>query len=223
MIIFINCFLLSYISLVVNFMVRLIELGLEKLNSMLSEMASLSEKTVNLSLEAFMSGIDVKEEVFKRAQQLKQMKEEIGELVVEIIARYQPAASDLRFIKSALEIAYDFYRFGRYSYDIAIILSDIGPIPECDKQIIKNASKIVIAMMRDAIKAFILRNVELTRLIYEKDDEIDKIYEEAFKKAIHTNNPICDVTSLLILRYLERIADHATYIADSLTYIVKGT
>ncbi|MEM3832896.1 MAG: phosphate signaling complex protein PhoU [Thermoprotei archaeon] len=204
-------------------MVRLIELGLERLNNMLSEMASLSEKTVNLSLEAFMSGVDVKEEVLKRAQQLKQMKEEIGELVVEIIARYQPAASDLRFIKSALEISYDFYRFGRYSYDIAVILGDVGAISECDKEIIKNASKIVITMMRDAIKAFILRNVELTHLIYEKDDEIDKIYEEAFKKAIHTNNPLCDITSLLILRYLERIADHATYIADSLVYIVKGT
>lgn len=204
-------------------MVRLIELGLEKLNTMLSEMASLSEKTVYLSLEAFMSGIDVKDEVLKRAQQLKQMKEEIGELAVEIIARYQPAASDLRFIKSALEIAYDFYRFGRYSYDIAVILSDVGSISECDRQIIKDASKIVTAMMRDAIKAFVLRNIELTHLIYEKDDEIDKIYEDAFKRAIHTNNPLCDVTTLLILRYLERIADHATYIADSLIYIVKGT
>lgn len=203
-------------------MVRLIDLGLEKLNSMLNEMAAFSERTVDLSLQAFLSGVDVKDEVFKRAQQLKQMKEEIGELVVEIIARYQPTASDVRFIKSALEIAYDFYRFGRYSYDITVILSDVGSLSECDKTIVKNAARIVTTMMRDAIKAFILRNVELTQLVYEKDDEIDKLYEETFKRALHTTNPVCDITTLLILRYLERIADHATYIADSVTYIVKG-
>jgi phosphate transport system protein len=56
-----------------------------------------------------------------------------ADLAIELIARYQPVATDLRFIRSCMEIAYGFSRFGRYAYDIVDVLETIGPLPNCDK------------------------------------------------------------------------------------------
>jgi phosphate transport system protein len=97
------------------------------------DMAKLSEQSVFTSIEAYDNGKNHKRQIFDWSEKLRSLQEETGDLVIESIARFQPVATDLRFLRSCMELAYGFSRFGRYAYDIVDVLETIGPIPACDK------------------------------------------------------------------------------------------
>jgi len=96
-------------------------------------MAGLSEQSVFTSIESYNKGTSVKKQIFEWSEKLRVLQDETADLAIELIARYQPVATDLRFIRSCMEIAYGFSRFGRYAYDIVEVLETLGPIPDCDK------------------------------------------------------------------------------------------
>ena len=75
------------------------------------------------------------------------VQEEVADLAVDLIARYQPVAGDLRFIRSCMEISYGFSRFGRYSYDIVDVLETMGYIFDCDKDAVLEMAKKVREMI----------------------------------------------------------------------------
>src|SRR3989454_8138105 len=143
---------------------------------------------------------------------------------LKLIARYQPVASDLRFIKSCMEVAYGFSRFGRYAHDISDVLGIFGDLSKCDKTTIEQAGDQAKNMIRMSIKAFTERNVELASKLKKMDDVVDNIYLDFVKKSAQERegNLKCVVSGTLILRYLERIADHATYVGETVPYIVSG-
>ena len=109
-----------------------------------------------------------------------------GRLAIELIARYQPLATDLRFIRSCMEIAYSFFRFGRYSYDIVDVLESMGSVAECDKSAVfgnGNHNK------RDGtIKCKITsaRDRDAAGRLYELDDKVDALYRKYLNEAIST-------------------------------------
>ena len=107
-------------------MPRLMDVGLENLSNTLLGMATLSEKSVATSIDAYISGKNISEEVRAWSDELREDEEEVSELALELIARFQPVASDLRFIKASIEIAYGFSRFGRYALDIVEVLEMFG-------------------------------------------------------------------------------------------------
>ncbi|MCX8188838.1 MAG: phosphate uptake regulator PhoU [Nitrososphaeria archaeon] len=205
-------------------MVRLMDIGLERLKNIVVEMGDYSAKTVFLAIDSYINDQDLMEQLYISAQEIRKMQEEVSELAVEIIARYQPVASDLRFLKSCIDIAYGFSRFGRYAFDIAQVLRIFGKLTECDKKAVDDAGKHVKEMIKTSIEAFTEKNVEKAKKVKEMDVFIDKIYLNSLKRAaqVKENGIKCIVSEVLILRYLERIADHATYIADSTIYIVTG-
>lgn len=203
---------------------RLIDPGLEKLNSKIIRMANLSKETVELAVKSYLSNEKLTEKIFHNSETLRILQDEVSELAVELIARYQPVASDLRYIKSCMEIAYGFSRFGRYAYDIMEVLEVFGDISSCDNTKIIKAHKVVSEMINLSIEAFINRDLQKTELVEKMDDEVDRIYEGHLVDLIKEKNLDlkCAVSATLILRYLERIADHALYIAETVYYIVKG-
>ncbi len=203
---------------------RLLDIGIERLSNMILDMAEISEKAVETAVESYVEGVDKREEVFQLSQQLRWYQDEVAELAVEIIARYQPVASDLRFIRSCMEIAYGFSRFGRYAYDITQVQTTFGSLKECDTTRVRQVGDIVKEMMRISVKAFKERNIELASQLEKMDDAVDNAYVEHVKRALNDPNTSkrCDMATTLILRYLERIADHATYIGESVHYIVTG-
>lgn len=205
-------------------LVRLMDIGLEKLKNIIVEMGEYSAKTVFLAIDSYLNDQDLMDQLYISAQEIRKMQEEINELAVEMIARYQPVASDLRFLKSCIEIGYGFSRFGRYAFDIAQVLRIFGKLTSCNKESVDNAGKHVKDMIKTSIEAFIEKNIEKAKKVKEMDTYIDKIYLNSLKKAaqMKENQIKCIVSEVLILRYLERIADHATYIADSTIYIVTG-
>src|SRR5881628_2354412 len=185
-------------------MPRLMDIGLEKLRNMVLDMADLSQNTVSTSIDAFVQGRDLRDRIYSWSEELRMLQDEVSELAVELIARYQPVASDLRFIKSCMEVAYGFSRFGRYAHDISDVLGIFGDLSSCDRAAIQEAGAQAKQM--------------------KMDDVVDNIYLDFVKKSAQApeGNLKCFVSGTLILRYLERIADHATYVGETVLYIVSG-
>lgn len=205
-------------------MARLMDLGLDKLTNMILDMAKLSESTVATAIQSYIEGRDLRDETFAHSEKLRILQDEVSELAVEIIARYQPVAGDLRYIKSCMEIAYGFLRFGRYAYDISEVLAIYGDLSECDKGDVETVGAQAKKMIRVSIKAFTEKNVDLANTLKEMDDIVDNSYRNYLRKIVKKPKADlkCSVSATLVLRYLERIADHATYIGESVVYTVSG-
>ena len=215
-------------------MTRLLDLGIEHIQNIVMDMAKLSERSVFASIESYEKGTSlIKKQIFDWSENLRLMQDEVSDLSMELIARYQPVATDLRFIRSCMEIAYDFSRFGRYSYDIADVLETMGSISGCDKSYVLKMSNTVRQMIHLSINALQSRDRNAAQKLYEMDDTVDALYrryvneiinpqEYQNKKELLDKTLRCYISALLILRYLERISDHACYIGDSVYYIVTG-
>jgi phosphate transport system protein len=203
---------------------RPIDYGLEKLNGMINDMIDLAGKTLEISIESILTRTDNVEEVRKLSDQLIFMMDEASELAVQLIARFQPVASDLREIKSAIQVSYDFSRIGRYAANIAEIARMI-PEEGCDFTSVRELSRIVLEMVREAGKAYLNKDLKKADELRSMDDQVDKLYAESMKHLIQMGgkiNTACLLSIALILRYLERIADHACYIADATSYMITG-
>ncbi len=203
---------------------RLMEIGLERLTKLVLEMATLSEITVNRAIESYSRGINVRNEVFARSEQLELLQDDVNDLATEIIARYQPVASDLRFITSAMEIGYGYSRLGRYAYDIADVLSIFRDLKVCDKSEAELAGKNVAEMIRVSIKAFAERDIIQAGRLKAMDDVVDDLYRNYLKKLTKKGDEEmkCYISGTLVLRYLERIADHAEDVGEAVVYTVTG-
>ena len=136
-----------------------------------------------------------------------------------------------------MEIAYGFSRFGRYSYDIVDVLETMGYIFDCNKVAVLEMAKKVREMILLSVAALQSRDKDAASKLYEMDDTVDELYWKYLRKAItpsrneEVENNLektgvmtrrCHASALLILKYLERISDHACYVGDSVNYIVTG-
>jgi len=203
-------------------MPRLMDIGLDQLNSMLLDMASLSQSAVAASIDAYTHAV-TPTDVRKMADRLQTLHRQVSDLAMEVIARYQPVATDLRFIKACMEISYGFFRYGRYALDIAQVMEIFGDLGRCDRSPVVETAKLTEYMIRMSADAFARRDVNLARRIPDMDDAVDERYRNNLRKVMESkSNPRCNLANVLIMRYLERISDHAAYIAESVDYIVTG-
>jgi phosphate transport system protein len=203
-------------------LVRLMDMGLEQINALLLEMAGLSQKAVAASIEAYNRGgraVEVKD----MSSKIHALHRQVSDLSIEMIARYQPVASDLRFLKSCVEISYGFFRYGRYALDITEVLDMFGDLTNCDRTFVVETARKTQEMIRLSVDAFAKRDVETAKKIPEMDDAVDSMYRENLMRTIQEKGDVrCSLSATLILRYLERIADHATYIGETVEYIATG-
>jgi phosphate transport system protein len=204
-------------------MPRLMDLGMEKLTNLLLEMGDLSVQTVSAAIESYRTGKSL-QEVNKWSDKLKQLDDQVSELSIELIARFQPVASDLRYIKASLEISYGFYRYGRYAHDIVEVLDMFGDLTKCDHAVVEGAADKTKEMIKLSVEAFSNQDVDLAKKITYMDDYVDNAYRDYIRKLMKSRQVDlrCALSETLILRYLERIADHATYIGNSVIFIVTG-
>jgi len=191
------------------------------------DMGHLSEDLVNSALESYEKGIMLRSQIFEGSEKLRFLQIEVTDFATELIARYQPIAKDLRFIQSFMDVAYGFSRFGRYAYDIAEVLETIGPIPNCDKSEVTTMAKTVKEMIQLSVKSLEKLDKNASQKLYMMDDSVDSIFRSYLKKVLTQTKKKnfelkCYISALLILRYLERISDHACYIGDCVYYVVTG-
>jgi len=208
-------------------MSRIIDKGLEEQSVMLSRMGELTYDAVALSIEGYLNETQVQSKVREMSEMLLAMSNQVEDETFELIARFQPVASDLRTIKSYMKIAYDFARYGRYAFDISFISERLGGLTECEawiRQYVADMSEKVLNMVRKSIDALRSHNTELAKTVAQTEEEVDKMYfgflDKLVEDAQATNE--CTISSVLVVRYLERIADHATYVAEAVIYIGTG-
>jgi phosphate transport system protein len=207
-------------------MKRLIDAGMEQLASMLFRMGELAQNTVSLSIMNYLEGTQGHKKVENLSDALSSMADPIEDTAFEIIARFQPVASDLRILKSYMKICYDFRRYGRYALDISQISDRIGGMDSCDlsfKKIVKEMGIETMDMVGISIEAVKNHDAELAKSLSKTERQVDKLYYSYLDKLIETSTTTgCTISSLLVVRYLERIADHATYIGESVVYLATG-
>jgi phosphate transport system protein len=126
-------------------------------------------------------------------------------------------------LPTSIEIAYGFSRFGRYAVDIAEVLDMFGDQSKCDHTTVELTGRTTKEMIRMSIDAFTDRDAELGNSVNKLDDYVDEKYRTHITKMIgDQSSKKCDISAMLILRYLERIADHSSYIGESVVFIVTG-
>jgi phosphate transport system protein len=208
----------------------LLDLGIERTRDIISEMSKISEICVSTVLESYTKGDVKKREMFEWAEKLRTLQEEVSDLAFELIARYQPVATDLRYIRSCLEVSYVLSRFGGYGYEIVEVLDMMGSISECDKRVVAEAAKVTSEMISLGVSTLDFKDKQASDKLYDMDETVDLIYRKYLREVVTAKkesqdlyaDPRCVIFSLHVLRYLERVADHACYIADSVSYIVTG-
>jgi phosphate transport system protein len=194
---------------------------------MVHKMGDVAEKVTAISIRGFVKGKDTSEDVYELSEILVAMTVEVEEKAFGLIAKYQPVASDLRIINSYMKIAYDFERYGRYAWDISYINKRLGGLKECEPWIpeyIEDLGDKVLEMIKISINSLKSHDTELAKTVSKTEQEVDEMYFQYLGRLVQeaqvTNQ--CTISSVLVVRYLERIADHATYIAEAVVYIATG-
>jgi phosphate transport system protein len=208
-------------------MSRIIDRGLEEQSVLIVRMGELTYETLALSIHGYLEGKSVQEQVREMSDILLSMADKVEDETFQLIVRYQPVASDLRTIKSYMKIGNDFARYGRYALDISFINDQLSGLKRCEawtQDYINEMSEKVLSMVKISVESLKKQDMTLAKTISETERAVDKMYFDYLHKLIdaeHVNGK-CIISSALMTRYLERIADHAVYVCESIVYIVTG-
>ncbi len=164
----------------------------------------------------------------ERDMTVNRLEVESDELCLLILAKRQPMASDLRFVTLALKMVTDLERIGDLAVNICERAIDLASHTQPWRwEMIESMGRIVRAMIRDAIQAFVDRDVAKAQAVLERDDEVDKLYWTVFRDALDTMRKQPDAVHdgihvQSIAKYLERMGDHSTNLAEQVVFMIKG-
>jgi phosphate transport system protein len=201
---------------------------LDELRRKLLRMASQVESLIADALAALAQRDTPRaESVVARDSEVDRLEKEIDDLCLKILALRQPAAGDLRQITSALKVVTDLERMGDLCVNIARAAIELNRIPRAAAVDLSRMGTAVREMVRRSLDAFVEEDANLARDVVLADKLVDREYDEAFKSLVQSmvESPavIEAATHLLfIARHLERIADHATNIAEQVIFLVEG-
>jgi len=171
---------------------------------------------------------DLAREVIKRDYQINALDVKIDEECVKLIALRQPMARDLRFITTAMKITTDLERMGDLAVNIAERAIELNEEPQLKPYVnIPKIAEIAQWMVRSALDAFIKGCSTLPYEVIKKDDEVDELTVKNFRELLDfmIRDPKIIPTAVkrtYVAKYLERIGDHATNIAEMVIYMCKG-
>jgi phosphate transport system protein len=185
-------------------------------------MGELTIDCTSLAIDSYLVGQNTVNQVRQMSNELREHYFNLEDAIFEIILKYQPVAEDFRLIRSATEIAYAFSRLGRYAYDITLVRDKFGDLSHCDTQWLFEVSNEVKSMIKDAVLSFAELDTTKAQHINQKEEFVDKVFKERLSQLINSNNTKCALAEALVLRYLERIADHAVFMSYAVNYIVTG-
>jgi phosphate transport system protein len=201
---------------------------LEQVRSHLLDMGTKLEGMIANSLRAVLSRDDVLARRTIRADdEIDRLEVETDELCLSVLARRQPVASDLRFIATALKMVTDLERIGDMTVDICKRSLELSQqlLPPGDE--LTAMTEITSGMLREALSAFVGRDVRAARALILRDQEVDVRYahviDELLNAMVRDPSLIRDATRLQsIAKYLERIGDHATNLAEMIVFMVEA-
>ncbi len=202
---------------------------LQELKENLLKMATLVEGTIHDAVQSLVKrDSDLANDIFKREKQINEMELLIDEMCLKLLALRQPMAVDLRFITSAMKIITDLERMGDQAVNIAERALSLNQEPQLKPYIdLPRMADIAQSMVKDVLDAFVNRDVQLARSVCERDDLVDGLNDQVVRELLTymMSDPktITRAVHLMIVaRCLERIADHATNIAEDVIFMVAA-
>jgi phosphate transport system protein len=210
-------------------MLRHFDRDIERLKELLLRMGAMVEDAINDSIRALLErDTAVARRVLASDDAIDRMELEIDQHTVELIAKMQPAAVDLRFVATAMKITPELERIADLAVDVcerAMELNDEPPLkPLID---IPRLARIAQEMVREALDAFVRRDGALARRVIMRDDEVDSLTEQSFRELLtymleDSGNISRAIRLTFVGKYFERMADHATNICEMVVYLVEG-
>ncbi|MBI4390327.1 MAG: phosphate signaling complex protein PhoU [candidate division NC10 bacterium] len=208
---------------------RQFERELQTLRERLLVMGGLAETMLHKSIKALVDRDEaLVQAVLAHEEEIDLLCIEIDDRCLTLLALRQPMASDLRFIAAAIKINSDLERIGDQAVSVALRARSLITQPQLKPLIdIPRMARLAQEMVRKSLDAFVRRDPELARSVIEADDDVDNLRDQVFRELI--TYMIGDPTTIpraleliLVSRHVERIADHATNIAEDVIYIVRG-
>lgn len=157
-----------------------------------------------------------------------QLEKQIDEECIEIMARHQPAASDLRFLTATMKIANDLERVGDSAKNIARSLKSVdGLIDDTMRERLSRLGRLAEEMLGQSLDAFVRRDSRMASDVWQRDDEVDEIHAQIYEDLLShmMASPLRvrrGLDLVMVARNFERIGDHATNIAEDVIFYVEG-
>ena len=199
---------------------------LELLNKQLIHMC---EEAIGKATTALKEGsMEQAEKVRIADEEIDQAETDIERLCLRLLLQQQPVARDLRQISAALKMITDMERIGDQASDIAEIIITEDKSEAQDIPMIIKMSEAASKMVRDSVNAYVEKDLDLARKVMENDDVVDELFEEVKTTLINfiaENKGLQGVEAIdliMVAKYLERIADHATNIAEWVEFSITG-
>jgi phosphate transport system protein len=205
------------------------EEDLKKLREDILYMGGLVEDQIQKAVKSLVDrDSPLAEMIIERDHEVNRLDVEIDELCIRLLALRQPAARDLRFITTALKITTDLERIGDMAVNICERALELSREPQLKPYIdIPRMAQISQRMIRESLDAFVREDTDLALKVCKDDQEVDDLNSQIFRETVsfmiedpHTINRAMKIG--FISKYLERIADHATNIAEMVIFMVKG-
>ena len=192
-------------------------------------MGELCEEAIGKATTALKEGnMEQAEKVRIADEEIDQAETDLERLCLRLLLQQQPVARDLRQISAALKMITDMERIGDQASDIAEIIITEDKSEAQDIPMIIKMSEAASKMVRDSVNAYVEKDLDLARKVMENDDVVDELFEEVKTTLINfiaENKGLQGVEAIdliMVAKYLERIADHATNIAEWVEFSITG-
>ena len=202
---------------------------LQILEEQLIHMGELCESAIANATKALSDGsIEQAKAVINADAEIDEMEKDIEKLCLKLLLQQQPVAKDLRRISAALKMITDMERIGDQTADIADIVIAANMCEVQDVRDITIMADEAGKMVRDSVAAYVEKDLELSRAVIEYDDVVDEMFEENKKQLIDYISKNSGeggkeaIDLIMVAKYLERIADHATNIAEWVEFSITG-
>ncbi|WP_373048868.1 phosphate signaling complex protein PhoU [Vulgatibacter sp.] len=208
---------------------KMFEAELKDLREKLLTLGGLVEQAIVLSVRSLSErDSEMAEGVREADKRVNRLEVEIDELCLRLLALRQPAASDLRFITLALKVVTDLERIGDLAVNVAERALQLNQEPPLKPYVdVPQMAEIAQRMLKDALDAFVAGDASMARAVLRKDEEVDQLYHGIFRELLGfmVEDPQTTPRAMAVLfvaKHLERIADHATNVAEMVIFYVEG-
>lgn len=202
---------------------------LAHLNAEMIEMGTLIEYAIENGSHALMAqDVELAKSIVNFDREIDQKERDVESLCLKLLLHQQPVAKDLRFISSALKMITDMERIGDQAADISEIVVMMAGTPyACDTTLLPEMARATIHMVHESVDAFVTHNVAKAQAVIAYDDVVDELFDRVKLQLIAMitecpNHGVQAIDFLMIAKYLERIGDHATNIAEWVEFALTG-
>ena len=203
--------------------------SLDELKEKLLVVAGMAEQSIQRAVEAYRTrDLSICDLVDRGEMAINRLEREIDQMALDLLAMEQPMAIDLRFILAVIKINADIERVGDSAVNIIERVRELQAYPVCDLPIdIPRMADLAAAMVRTALQSFIEADARMADSVLAMDDSVDKLNETIHYALLNVMRDTPQYTpqalgALVIARSLERVADHATNIAEDVIFWVQG-